>query len=1384
MSQSSVQSQIAPPRLHFRVPPEPSHLLRARERIRDYLRQYCADGQIIEEVVVCVEEAATNAIRHSGADADIEISLRFADGNLAAEVKDQGRGFDVTAFDRAALPAPLSDHGRGLFLISRICDQVELRMDGGLEVRMVKTAVAPCQAVSLESGVADLQTAGDLSHRDLRLRALLEEIDEGFFAFDWECRYVHANATGLRLTGKALQELLGHTPWELFPLLDGTALQASYRRALELGTPAVLEHRSVVSGDWLEVRIYPTPAGVSAYYRQINERKRAELERETANGFLRLINESDSLVDLVQGATTFFQQQSGCEAVGIRLREGDDYPYFEARGLPAEFVALENELCARDGAGQICRDKAGYPIMECMCGNVICGRIDPAQKFFSERGSFWTNNTTELLETSSEEDRQARTRNRCNGEGYESVALIALNVGAERLGLLQLNDRRSGRFTPEDIALWERLADQLAVAISKLRLEGELLESRQSERFLADVIEQAEMPFGVGAPDGRLIFFNQAFADLTGYSRAELEERALTWVTDLTPQQWRASEAELLAQAVGSRQAVRYEKEYRRKDGSLVPIELLVQPVFDQAGDLLHYRSFVTDISVRKQAERALLEHETEAARLDEELPGSRATRLLDRFRGRRWSVLAGAIALQSAILAALNTAPDTRHVLGLPGSMIALVCVVAGALAGPLVGTLVAIAGGGVFYLTVGGRGSHSTVLTIMVSTAIWVTAGLLSGFLARTLSEQAERRRAAAVALVRADAAREAQLAEQARIEELVAHLQVQTENLQAAGEELSAQRDELRSQNKELSAQRDELVERAMRMSLLKALAEVGASSLGSKETAQRQVEALARTLKARTVFLFAVDDAGEHLVPLALAGVTEAYLEQHAGPIEVAGDGASARVFRSRQASFIRDVTSDATLSESGRAFTLSLGQHSGASLPLIASDEAIGCLAIAWVEPRSLDADEISFLESLASEVALGLANARLLERERAAAMLNAALAKIDEAIHSTLDFTEVVQTALREGAAVIGAETAGISMHDDEAERFRVAYIHNYPPDRLGVLIPDRDDTHGVEAMRTGQTVAIDDTHADPRVVAELMEAWNIQSVICAPLVVQGHPIAVVYYNYHTTAHHFSQLEEDFVTRLASSLSLALENARLYEAQLNIATTLQENFVHELPTVPGLELGVVAKTAYEPELVGGDFSDVFVVDDTRVVVLIGDVAGKGVRAAGLTETVRSTVRALAAIEPSPAFILARTNELLLKFDPDEPHVTAFCAILDSRTGHLTYASAGHPAPVRLSPFTCLPLEVTFGPPLGSFELPYRESHATLTIEDYLVLYTDGVTEARRDGDLLGERRLAEIVAGLRGQSAQKVAEGVRDVAADFAGGRLSDDLQVVVVRLA
>jgi anti-sigma regulatory factor (Ser/Thr protein kinase) len=129
------------PRLRFLIAPEAARLLRARDRVRDYLLQHCAERPLIDDVVLCIEEACTNAIRHSQAADYIEISLEFADGNLVALVKDNGRGFDVDAFDPEAPPDLSSEHGRGLYLISHLSDEMELRRDGGLEVRIVKRAV-------------------------------------------------------------------------------------------------------------------------------------------------------------------------------------------------------------------------------------------------------------------------------------------------------------------------------------------------------------------------------------------------------------------------------------------------------------------------------------------------------------------------------------------------------------------------------------------------------------------------------------------------------------------------------------------------------------------------------------------------------------------------------------------------------------------------------------------------------------------------------------------------------------------------------------------------------------------------------------------------------------------------------------------------------------------------------------------------------------------------------------------------------------------------------------------------------------------------------------------------------------------------------------------
>ena len=158
-------------------------------------------------------------------------------------------------------------------------------------------------------------------------------------------------------------------------------------------------------------------------------------EREQlARVVLDRLNNISKTTDTIHNILLVIKQHTDFEAVAIRLREGDDFPYYRTNGFPASFVLEENYLCQRDEMGKIVSDTMGNPTLECMCGNILCGRTDSKYPFFTEGGSFWTNSTSDLLASTMEAARQARTRNRCNGEGYESVALIPLRSAKEIIG--------------------------------------------------------------------------------------------------------------------------------------------------------------------------------------------------------------------------------------------------------------------------------------------------------------------------------------------------------------------------------------------------------------------------------------------------------------------------------------------------------------------------------------------------------------------------------------------------------------------------------------------------------------------------------------------------------------------------------------------------------------------------------------------------------------------------------------------------------------------------------------------------------------------------------------------------------------------------------------
>ena len=187
-----------------------------------------------------------------------------------------------------------------------------------------------------------------------------------------------------------------------------------------------------------------------------------------AERILTLLNSNKPKDFLFADIVTLVQKETQIESIGLRLIDGFDFPYYVTRGFSQDFVEKENFLCARDKNGRVIKGPHGLPKLECMCGKIIRGRTDSSLPHFTRGGSFWTNSTTDFLARASIIDLQESTRNRCNSEGYESVALIPIR-DMETYGLLQLNDRRENLYTLKFIELMEWVTASIGILISYLR---------------------------------------------------------------------------------------------------------------------------------------------------------------------------------------------------------------------------------------------------------------------------------------------------------------------------------------------------------------------------------------------------------------------------------------------------------------------------------------------------------------------------------------------------------------------------------------------------------------------------------------------------------------------------------------------------------------------------------------------------------------------------------------------------------------------------------------------------------------------------------------------------------------------------------------------------
>jgi sigma-B regulation protein RsbU (phosphoserine phosphatase) len=409
----------------------------------------------------------------------------------------------------------------------------------------------------------------------------------------------------------------------------------------------------------------------------------------------------------------------------------------------------------------------------------------------------------------------------------------------------------------------------------------------------------------------------------------------------------------------------------------------------------------------------------------------------------------------------------------------------------------------------------------------------------------------------------------------------------------------------------------------------------------------------------------------------------------------------------------------------------------------------------------------------------------------------ALLCRLSETFNSSLDLDKVLNRVMDEVIAVTRAERGFVMLHETSGRlAFRVA---------RGIDHSTIDEPHFqvsrsvVERVaREGEPILTSDAQIDDRFsMRQSVKVLGLRSILCVPLKVKEEVLGVVYVDNRLQAGIFTQDDLELLATIASSAAIAIENARLYqvavekgrmERELQMAREIQAGLLpRETPQVPGWEFAVRWQPARE---VAGDYYDFFPLDDGRLGLVIADVSDKGMHSALFMALTRSTVRASVGRAPSPADDIGHANQILCADSTGSMFVTLFYALLDPATGELTYVNAGHNPPLLCrqsdlaGPHQLAELTRT-GVALGVMpDASFEQGTLQLDLGDFVLLYTDGVTEATDSlGQEFGEERLRKIALGQRRASAAQVVVTLEQALHDFVGSASPfDDITIVAVK--
>ncbi|MBN1465537.1 SpoIIE family protein phosphatase [candidate division KSB1 bacterium] len=312
------------------------------------------------------------------------------------------------------------------------------------------------------------------------------------------------------------------------------------------------------------------------------------------------------------------------------------------------------------------------------------------------------------------------------------------------------------------------------------------------------------------------------------------------------------------------------------------------------------------------------------------------------------------------------------------------------------------------------------------------------------------------------------------------------------------------------------------------------------------------------------------------------------------------------------------------------------------------------------------------------------------------------------------------------------------------------------------------------------------------------LRTWkkDIGSLIAVPMIASDRVVGFLYVG-KRFEFGFEQDDAEMLRAFSDHATIAVENARLVEEsivkerleqELKIAHEAQMKLLpKQMPTIEGIELDAVCVTANE---VGGDYYDFFKLGDAKLGIVIGDVSGKGPSAAFYMAEVKGIMEALSKEVLSPEEMLIAANEILYKNFDRKTFISLIYGILDAKSKSFTFCRAGH-CPiffVRGEKDECQRLEpkglgVGLDPgPL--FEKSLQQERIKLKRGDTLLLYTDGVTDARnRDGDEFGEKRLEDALLAVRDKVSIDIKKHlIHTIYSFFDGQNAYDDLTFIIIK--